>query len=78
MLLFLLYTVYADDLNIFHKINSLFEYCSSYKLSLNLNKCFYILFIRNFNKIIFNYNIQDVKLNRVDHTKDLGVIFVAK
>jgi len=80
--------MYADDTKIFmavHKIsdclllqqdlNSLYEWCKKWKLSLNLDKCEIMSVSNRVNTVEFNYHIGDVELERVNHVTDLGVVF---
>lgn len=85
------FLLYADDLKIFHRIESLEDceklqqdlnrvvlFCTENKLNLNLNKCFCISFTKNKSALNYNYLINDNQLERVLQIKDLGVIFDCK
>src|SRR5205814_9981013 len=80
---------FADDLKIFRSISShednlslnlslsyLAEWCSLWKLNLNLSKCFFMSISNNkSNKLPFNYSINQYILTEVSTFKDLGVLY---
>lgn len=85
--------LFADDLKIFIKIvsindiiklqdclNKLAEWCSENSLFLNESKCFAFTITRKLrnNILLRDYSINNVTLNRVNTTNDLGVIFDEK
>lgn len=85
------FLVYADDLKIFLRINSvedcirfqedldrLCEFCKKNFLFLNLDKCFKITFTRNRNIINFFYSIDQNQLQQVSSIRDLGVTLDSK
>ncbi|KAG7306323.1 hypothetical protein JYU34_008933 [Plutella xylostella] len=78
--------LYADDTKIFMKVsslddchnlqadlNNLIQYCNKNKVKLNIDKCCVISFTRKKNKILYDYNFQDISLRRVTEVRDLGV-----
>lgn len=82
---------YADDLKIFLRISSvsdcetlqmcitdLIEFCNDNQLFLNLDKCSVLSFSRGATTINYDYRLGNASLNRVSHTKDLGVLFDSK
>lgn len=85
--------LYADDIKIFLKIQSMNDaillqkdietivnWCQVNKLQMNISKCNIISFTRRTEATFqyFNYNINGRTLNRVQSIKDLGVIFDSK
>lgn len=83
--------LYADDLKIFGEIRNptdciqiqsdlqrVQEFCLKNKLFLNMNKCSVITFTRNLAPINYDYTMNSQILARVNHIKDLGVIFDSK
>ena len=53
-------------------------WCRKNWLFLIVSKCRVITFHRKLNPIIFDYHINDQKLERVDHINDLGVLLDSK
>ena len=85
------YLLYADDLKIFSKIDSLDDclvlqhnldkindWCVTNKLHLNANKCNVMSFTRKVQKITFDYELDNAILVRPEFIKDLGVTFDSK
>lgn len=83
--------MFADDVKIFNRVKSVHdcillqndldkfsEWCTKNKLILNINKCNVLSFYRLNCPLMFNYNVDNSPLNKVDHFKDLGVIFDRK
>lgn len=79
---------YADDLKIFHRIscssdsdkiqndlNTLNRWCTRNAMRLNIDKCHVITFTRNKSILCNNYYISDAPLSRVNHIRDLGIVF---
>jgi len=50
------------------------DWSNKWLLKLNILKCKTVFFRRNINKI-YNYSVQGTQLERLEHMKDLGVIF---
>lgn len=82
---------YADDVKIFHRIQSfndclrlqrdldvIDQWCYNNRMTLNASKCKVISITKNKKAIKFNYKIQGVLLERVMVVRDLGVIFDSK
>lgn len=83
------FNCFADDLKIFHVINSsldcnflqnnlnsLVRFANQNGLDLNASKCCVLSFTRKTkNNHLFPYQIGEAKLDRVNNMKDLGVIF---
>ena len=83
--------LYADDLKIFKLITSsldsinlnlslatLFKWCSTWDLELNISKCYFISFYKTKQKCFsFNYSINDINLQEVTTIKDLGVMYTS-
>ncbi|XP_028163224.1 uncharacterized protein LOC114354852 [Ostrinia furnacalis] len=80
--------LYADDLKIFtsvdRKSNALVlqndlkvidDWCSSNKMSLNVDKCCVITFTKKKNRFVHSYYIRDQLISRRDTVRDLGVLF---
>lgn len=80
------FLLYADDMKIFKKINSindcyqiqqdllaLEQYCSRNKLDLNVSKCYAITFTHKQDIITYNYQLKGVQLKNVSDIRDLGV-----
>ena len=53
-------------------LNALQDWSNKWLLKLNILKCKTVFFGRNINK---NYTLQGTQLERLEHMKDLGVIF---
>lgn len=85
--------LFADDLKLFLKINSLedalqlqkdidtiYDWCLANNLRLNINKCYVMSYTRRreVNLQYFNYNINGSSLIKVNAIRDLGVIFDSK
>jgi ribonuclease P/MRP protein subunit RPP40 len=79
-------SLYADDSKLYKRISSdadcnllqqdlynVAAWCSMWHLKLNYDKCMFISFTNKKKPIIFNYEIDDINLSRVDTVKDLGV-----
>lgn len=80
--------LFADDLKIYFdinnindciflqsQINSLEEWCNTFKLKLNESKCKVISYSRKKEPIIYKYQLNNQILNREYSTKDLGILF---
>lgn len=80
--------LYADDQKMFLKIrsnqdctelqkdiNNLYHWSKKNKLPLNIKKCQVLSFSRSKTPILFNYNIADIELHRIESVKDLGVTY---
>lgn len=80
--------IYADDMKIFKKIESLndalllqndldnfFKWCKNNNLLLNVNKCALMCFTRRLNPICFNYCLNGISVSKTNSIKDLGVYF---
>lgn len=78
---------YADDLKIYHIISNssdalflqanlqaLEDWCIINKLDLNVSKCHVISFSRKKSKILSNYHINGIQLNRTNQINDLGIL----
>lgn len=78
---------FADDVKIFmkimnladcvalqHLVNTFADWSSDNKLTLSIHKCSVISFHRKQMPIHYEYAINNQKLERVDHVRDLGVI----
>ena len=65
----------SDCLRLQSDLNRLFEWCSTWKIHLNLTKCNFIYFSNKRNKIDFVYRLGDHVIEKVDVIKDLGVYF---
>lgn len=81
---------FADDIKIFHSIksindtvqlqndaNTIFNWCTINKLSINTGKCNYMTFTRKTQTHLhqYNYNINGNSLVRMNSVRDLGIIF---
>ena len=82
---------FADDLKLFNKVqkasdayflqqqlNVFMQWCDLNRMVLNPNKCSVITFTRKNQPLSFDYRLNGVPLQRVDHVKDLGVILDTK
>lgn len=82
------FLLYADDLKIFHKIESmsdvfdlqndldnLLSWCISNKLLINLSKCAHVSFYRLRHPIQTSFKIGNCVLKKSTSVRDLGVIF---
>lgn len=80
--------LYADDLKLFHSIESiddalrlqsnlinLYDWCSTNGLHLNVDKCRILTFSRKLSDISFQYTINSLPLTRCTSLRDLGVTF---
>ena len=80
--------MYADDMKLFMRINTpedsenfqmdidrMYNWCTEWKMSLNIQKCAVITFTLKTNYPEFIYHINDTELRRVNNIKDLGIIF---
>lgn len=78
--------IYADDVKLFVPVNCVkdclnlqrnlqrfVEFCSTYGLKVNKSKCKIITYTRKLNWINFEYQMEDVVIERVSSTCDLGV-----
>lgn len=83
--------LYADDLKIFLRINSISDvfrlqidihnivhWCSVNQLQINLSKCFLVSYYKCRNPIFYKYSIDSQALETLDEIKDLGVVFDSK
>lgn len=83
--------LYADDLKLFYKIetlndsvilqndiNNIYNWSLQNKLYFNLSKCFVVTFTRNIHKINFEYSMNNESIKRVETIQDLGVTFNSK
>lgn len=83
--------LFADDLKILHTIRSVDDaynlqkdldsfqnYCTQYKLSLNISKCFICSYTRKVQPINYDYKIYGTSLTRVNNIRDLGITFDSK
>lgn len=84
--------LYADDLKIFRKVDSINDalslqddlnklslWCKRNSLDLNIQKCKCMSFHRKRSLAVsFNYSINDIFLERVDEIRDLGILFDEK
>ncbi len=85
-------SIFADDLKNFKKVKSpsdikllqdsldtLSDYCTRFKLNLNIDKCFHITFSRKVKRSFSSsYHLSGSQLTKVDSIKDLGVILDSK
>lgn len=82
------FLLYADDLKVFlkidsvsdaadlqHDLNNLNAWCSLNSLHLNIGKCLHISFHKSLNPTIFVFNINGINLQKVSTKLDLGVLF---
>jgi hypothetical protein len=80
--------LFADDLKIFMRIDSLIDadklqteinnlsrWCSANRLFINVSKCNVMSFYRTLNPVLFNYYLDGNLLSRVTSIVDLGVTF---
>lgn len=80
--------LFADDLKIFgtitrvqdciyiqQQLNNVIHWCRDNYLSLNVNKCKVVSYTRKKHKILHNYVIDNIVLDRCVSIKDLGVYF---
>lgn len=65
----------ADNLLLQDDLNRLSTWCTQNNLSLNINKCKIITFSKNRTPTLYNYYINNIKLDRVYLYKDLGIYF---
>ena len=65
----------ADCLRLQSDLNRLYEWCSTWKIYLNLDKCNFISFSNKRNKVDFVYRFGDHVIEKVDTIKDLGIYF---
>lgn len=86
------FNCFADDVKLFHEVNSnddceklqqninaLSRFSASNGLQLNVDKCFIASYTRRTKrKILFDYNINGITLERKESIRDLGVIFDGK
>lgn len=83
--------LYADDLKIFCRVNSLSDaanvqtdldalssWCEKNRLSLNVDKCRSMTYHRKTGPIYFDYVINNTRLLRVNEIRDLGLLFDEK
>lgn len=83
--------IYADDLKIYlvirsvedcHRLQALidqfFDWCIRNKLTVSIPKCSVMTFHRSKHPLLFDYQINGVKLRRVDEVTDLGVVLDPK
>ena len=83
--------LFADDAKIFKEISSpndclllqtdidnFFNWCSMWRMQLNVDKCYFINFsLKRKYDITFNYSINRTDLSEVNEIKDLGVYFTS-
>lgn len=82
--------IYADDLKIFSPIRNLSDavklqkdldavnfWCKINLLHLNVAKCKMVTFTHSSSHLIYNYNIANINLTRVNEIKDLGITFTS-
>jgi ribonucleases P/MRP protein subunit RPP40 len=80
--------LYADDLKVYTSIksssdyatlqkdlNTVSDWCSINRMSLNVTKCCVISFTKKKNRVVHSYFIRDKTLKRCDIIKDLGIYF---
>lgn len=85
------HVVYADDLKIYHRINSTADYdtlqsdlnkfsefCKLHKFFINLDKCFCILFSRCLHPPLSNLYLNNTQIKSVNVAKDLGLLLDSK
>lgn len=78
--------LFADDLKVYNTINSaedcvklqnnlvnIQSWCDVNDLSLNISKCSALSFTRKLNPIHYNYQINDITLNRPETVKDIDI-----
>ena len=83
-----LFSILADDLKIYLEIkdsrdciimqenlNKISEWSITNNMNLNISKCKCISFSRYEDKIIYDYKLNDISLERVSTIRDLGIIF---
>ena len=51
------------------------SWCHNNKLFLNINKCKVMSFYRRISPVLFDYQINNISLERVNEMKDLGILF---
>ena len=59
-------------------LNKLYLWCRNKNLHLNLSKCKTMSYYRTRNPILFNYQINNIYLERVTLIKDLGILYDQK
>lgn len=82
------HSLFADDLKIYIEIKSINDcdilqnalnavhvWCQDNNLQLNLSKCKVMSFHRKHTPFVFNYSLENSKLERCETFKDLGVVF---
>lgn len=80
--------LFADDMKILKVVNDISDakllqddlhrfdsYCARNKLDLNISKCYVMTFSRKYTTIDVGYTLRNQIINRVENTRDLGVIF---
>ncbi|KAG5867756.1 hypothetical protein JTB14_013833 [Gonioctena quinquepunctata] len=65
----------ADCVELQKNLDGIAEFCSVNELQLNEGKCKVVTFTRKKKPIMWQYAIGATTLERLDHIKDLGVIF---
>lgn len=83
--------MYADDKKIFYKItsaddctalqqdlNSLHDYYTRNKITVNVTKCQCISYTRKKNPITYSYQFNAITIDKVEIVRDLGVMFDSK
>lgn len=83
--------MYADDKKIFYKItsaddctalqqdlNSLHDYYTRNKITVNVTKCQCISYTRKKNPITYSYKFNAITIDKVEIVRDLGVMFDSK
>ncbi|KAL0839060.1 hypothetical protein ABMA28_017046 [Loxostege sticticalis] len=80
------FNLFADDLKIYRAIDSIsdmkliqedldsiYNWCMSNAMALNVSKCYHIKFTKKKNPFPSTYNVNNIKLAEVDEIRDLGV-----
>ena len=80
--------LFADDAKLFKRIssivdclalqsdiNNILQWCSKWKLSLNVSKCYFIRFTNKRNVLNFSYCLGESVLEEVKNIRDLGIFF---
>ena len=68
----------ADCISLQLDLNNFFSWCETWKLSLNLDKCFFMNFsLKRSSNITFDYSLNDATIANVKQIKDLGVYYTS-
>ena len=68
----------VDCISLQFDLNSFFSWCDKWKLSLNLDKCYYMNFsLKKSRNITYTYGFNDVTIKYVNLIKDLGVHYTS-